>query len=72
MSFRYPFKASFLNYGIYIMPYSNEFLGGRPINRSDGRYRRGSKSIEYLGPLLRFGGIDVEHAETYLLDGTFL
>jgi hypothetical protein len=56
----------------YIMPYFNEFLGGRPINRSGGRYAKGGKTIEYLGPILRSGGVDVENAETYLLDGTFL
>jgi len=58
----------------YIMPYFNEFLGGRPINRkSGGRYERGgSQSIEYLGPLLRSGAIDVENAEINMLDGTFL
>lgn len=57
----------------YIMPYFNEFLGGRPINRAvAGRSKRIGKSTEYLGPLLRSESIDVENAETYLLDGTFL
>lgn len=57
----------------YIMPYFNEFLGGRAINRRSGsRYARGGQSTEYLGPLLRSGSIDVESAETYMLDGTFL
>jgi len=50
---------------ILMMPYFNDFLGGRPINR-------GSQRIEYLGPLLRSGGIDIDKAETYLLDGAFL
>jgi len=68
-NFRVKFKASEL----YIMPYFNEFLGGRPINRRvTGRSDRMGKSIEYLGPLLRSGSIDIENAETYLLDGTFL
>ncbi len=68
-NFRVKFKAS----EFYIMPYFNEFLGGRPINRTiTRRSEKTGKSSEYLGPLLRSGGIDVENAETYLLDGTFL
>jgi len=55
---------------LFIMPYFNDFLGGRPINRSSrNRYPR---AIEYLGPVLRSGSVDLENAETYLLDGTFL
>jgi len=55
---------------LFIMPYFNDFLGGRPINRSGpDRY---SKSVEYLGPVLRSGSVDLDNAETYLLDGTFL
>jgi putative SbcD/Mre11-related phosphoesterase len=55
---------------LFIMPYFNDFLGGRPINRS-GRDRY-PRSIEYLGPVLRSGSVDFDNAETYLLDGTFL
>jgi metallophosphoesterase superfamily enzyme len=66
------FDTKFRASEFYIMPHFNEFLGGRPINRSSGRYGKSGKSIEYLGPLLRSGGVDVENAETYLLDGTFL
>jgi metallophosphoesterase superfamily enzyme len=55
---------------LFIMPYFNDFLGGRPINRS-GRDRH-PRSIEYLGPVLRSGSVDFDNAETYLLDGTFL
>jgi len=55
---------------LFIMPYFNDFLGGRAINRS-GRDRY-SRSIEYLGPVLRSGSVDLDNAETYLLDGTFL
>jgi len=55
---------------LFIMPCFNDFLGGRPINRSvRDRYPR---SIEYLGPVLRSGSVDLDNAETYLLDGTFL
>jgi len=64
--FHVHFKASEL----FIMPYFNEFLGGRPINRRSAE--RGAKSVEYLGPVLRSGSVDIENAETYLLDGTFL
>jgi len=55
---------------LFIMPYFNDFLGGRPINRKSGEKR--AKSIEYLGPVLRSGNADMDNAETYLLDGTFL
>jgi hypothetical protein len=55
---------------LFIMPYFNDFLGGRPINRS-GRDRY-PRAIEYLGPVLRSGSVDFDNAETYLLDGTFL
>jgi len=54
----------------FIMPCFNDFLGGRPINRSG--YDRYPRSIEYLGPVLRSRGVDFDNAETYLLDGTFL
>jgi metallophosphoesterase superfamily enzyme len=65
-TFHVNFKAS----QFYIMPYFNDFLGGRPINRRGGE--RGTKSVEYLGPILRSGGVDIDRAETYMLDGTFL
>jgi putative SbcD/Mre11-related phosphoesterase len=55
---------------LVIMPYFNDFLGGRAINRSGGG--RHPRSIEYLGPVLRSGSVDFDNAETYLLDGTFL
>jgi putative SbcD/Mre11-related phosphoesterase len=55
---------------LFIMPYFNDFLGGRPINRN-GRDRY-PRSIEYLGPVLRSRSVDLDTAETYLLDGTFL
>jgi putative SbcD/Mre11-related phosphoesterase len=55
---------------LFIMPYFNEFLGGRPINRSSrDRY---AKAVDYLGPILRSGSVDFNNAEIYLLDGTFL
>ncbi len=55
---------------ILILPCFNEFLGGRPVNRTGigrkGRYR------EYAGPILRSKGINSDEAEIYLLDGKFL
>ena len=55
---------------LFIMPYFNEFLGGRPINRSSqDRY---AKAVDYLGPVLRSGSADFNNAEVYLLDSTFL
>jgi putative SbcD/Mre11-related phosphoesterase len=55
---------------LFIMPCFNEFLGGRPINRSSrDRY---AKAVDYLGPVLRSGSVDFNNAEIYLLDGTFL
>lgn len=64
--FNIRFKASEL----LILPYFNAFLGGRPINR--GTSERRAKSVEYLGPILRSKSVDMENAETFLLDGTFL
>jgi len=64
------FKMKLKSSEFIIMPYFNDFLGGRPINR--GSSGGGPKSFEYLGPLLRSGSVDVENAETYLLDGTYL
>jgi hypothetical protein len=55
---------------LLILPCFNEFLGGRPVNRTNmdkrGRYR------EYVGPILRSKGVHSDEAEIYLLDGTFL
>lgn len=50
---------------LFIMPCFNDFLGGRPFNKTDGRRT-------YIGPLLRSEAINIDEAEAYLLDGTFL
>jgi hypothetical protein len=50
---------------LIIMPCFNDFLGGRPINRQ-------SKHRSYIGPILRSDAVNIETAEAYLLDGTFL
>ena len=50
---------------LIIVPFFNDFLGGRPINR-----RREQRS--YVGPVLRSEAVDIDKAHVYLLDGTFL
>ncbi len=55
---------------LFIMPSFNDFLGGRPLNE-----RKSSVSAKpeiIVGPVLRLKAVDMENAETYLLDGTFL
>jgi len=54
-----------------IMPSFNDFLGGQAINK---RIVGGSREAraEYIGPVLRSGSINLDDAEVYLLDGTFL
>jgi len=50
---------------LFIMPSFNDFLGGKPLNEA----RYGEKTV---GPILRTEAVDLENAEVYLLDGTFL
>jgi hypothetical protein len=50
---------------LFIMPSFNDFLGGKPLNET----KYGEKTV---GPILRTEAVDLENAETYLLDGTFL
>jgi len=50
---------------LFIMPSFNDLLGGRPLNE-----RIVSKRI--VGPVLRSDVVDIDEAEAYLLDGTFL
>ena len=54
---------------LFIMPSFNEFLGGKPLNK---RKPGGGALDRIVGPVLRLEAVDVENAETYLLDGTFL
>jgi hypothetical protein len=55
---------------LFIMPSFNDFLGGRPLNtrKSSGK----SDTERIVGPVLRSKAVDMENAEAYLLDGTFL
>lgn len=50
---------------LFIMPSFNDFLGGKPLN-----IKKPAEKI--VGPVLRSEAVDMENAETYLLDGTFL
>jgi len=54
---------------LFIMPTFNQFLGGRPINE---RKRGKKKTGAFIGPILRSGSVNINDAEVYLLDGTFL
>ena len=55
---------------LLIMPSFNDFLGGQAVNRRS--VGRGKKFSEFIGPVLRSGSVDINKAEVYLLDGTFL
>jgi putative SbcD/Mre11-related phosphoesterase len=55
------------NTELFIMPSFNDFLGGRSLNE---RSRVSDKGT--IGPLLRSNAVDLENAEIYLLDGSFL
>jgi uncharacterized protein len=55
---------------IFIMPSFSDFLGGRPVNETRPRKEIGSEAL--IGPVLRSEAVDVDEAELYLLDGTFL
>ena len=49
------------------MPSFNEFLGGRPLNKT-----KTGATARIVGPVLRSKAVNMENAEIYLLDGTFL
>jgi putative SbcD/Mre11-related phosphoesterase len=55
---------------LIIMPSFNEFLGGRAVNKIS--IVRDEALKEFIGPILRSGSINLEDAEVYLLDGTYL
>ena len=54
---------------LFIMPSFNEFLGGKPLNT--GKLGK-SYAENIVGPVLRSEAVNMENAELYLLDGTFL
>jgi putative SbcD/Mre11-related phosphoesterase len=54
----------------FIMPSFNDFLGGQTINtKSVGK---GTRSRGFIGPILRSKSVDIDGAELFLLDGTFI
>jgi putative SbcD/Mre11-related phosphoesterase len=54
---------------VLMMPSFNDFLGGRAINET----RPGKEGqAALIGPMLRSGTLDMDDAEVYLLDGTYL
>ncbi|MBS7643555.1 metallophosphoesterase [Candidatus Bathyarchaeota archaeon] len=63
-TFRQNFNIEVKSPKLIIMPAFNEMLGGLPINLEQPE--------DLLGPVFRAGAVDVDGAETYLLDGTFL
>jgi hypothetical protein len=52
------------------MPSFNDFLGGRPINET--KPRKEGQTQTMVGPVLRSETVDMDNAEIYLLDGTYL
>jgi putative SbcD/Mre11-related phosphoesterase len=58
------YEVKVRNPKLIIMPSFNETYGGLPINLV--------KKEKLLGPILRSGAVDIDAAEAYLLDGTFL
>jgi putative SbcD/Mre11-related phosphoesterase len=53
-----------------IVPSFNDYLGGQAVNGSSIPKRK--KFEGFIGPVLRSGSVNLDKAETYLLDGTFL
>jgi putative SbcD/Mre11-related phosphoesterase len=54
---------------IFMMPSFNDFLGGRALNET----RPGKEGqATMIGPMLRSGTLEMDDAEVYLLDGTYL
>jgi len=64
------FNVSLKTKEIVIMPSFNDFLGGRPVNETGPRKEIGKEAL--IGPVLRSESVDVDNAELYLLDGTYL
>jgi uncharacterized protein len=55
---------------LFIMPSFNDFLGGRPVNETSHRKEIDNETL--IGPVLRSEAVDVDNADLYLMDGTFL
>ncbi len=69
-SLRDRFDVELRSTQLLIMPSFNEFLGGKSMNRKSRGKNATSKM--FISPVLRSEGIDINNAELYLLDGTFL
>lgn len=54
---------------LLILPTFNQFLGGRPINEEK---KERNKNKTFIGPIFRSGCVNIDTAEVYLLDGTYL
>ncbi len=54
---------------VFLMPSFNDFLGGRAINETR-IVKKGQATM--IGPMLRSGVLDLDNADIYLLDGTYL
>jgi len=54
----------------FIMPSFNDFLGGQTINTKS--VEKGARSGGVIGPILRSKSVDIDGAELFLLDGTFI
>lgn len=55
---------------LYIMPSFNSFLGGQTMNKK--RIEKSAGSEMFIGPVLHYRSVNIDNAELYLLDGTFL
>jgi len=55
---------------LFIMPSFNDFLGGKPLNETRKHGHPENETV--AGPLLRSQTVNMNDAEAYLLDGTFL
>ncbi len=54
---------------VFMMPSFNDFLGGRALNET----RPGKEGqATMIGPMLRSGILNIDNAEIYMLDGTYL
>ncbi|MCL2359106.1 MAG: metallophosphoesterase [Nitrososphaerota archaeon] len=55
---------------LYVMPSFNDFLGGKPVNETHPHKEPSTEPL--IGPILRSEAVDVDSAELYMLDGTYL
>ncbi len=55
---------------LYIMPSFNSFLGGQPMNKKG--IGKSTRYKMFISPVLRYKSVDINNAELYLLDGTYL